>query len=265
MNPYIQLPKVPMLRGRQDFVIEKCSGKRVLHLGCVDSGLLEKRFETHTLTHQKMSAVAAELWGVDIDEAGIKFLSERGFEHLYSGDVSTLEELPELQGQVFDIIVATEIVEHLQNPGLFLNSIKPFMVPGKTEFVISVPNAYRIETLLWLLRGVEYVHPDHNYWFSYLTITNLLRKNNYDIRELYVYASFTEKGIIPGPLKNREGSSKSNEKSARTRSSVTFPQRVYQYLISLPKRALSTFLFSRTPFWGDGIIVVSFLSDTSTI
>ncbi len=199
MNPYIKLPRVPMLRSRQDFVVEKCSGKRVLHLGCVNLGLLEEQFVKQLLTHQKIAHSAVELWGVDIDGEGINFLRERGFEHLFTGDVSALEEIAGLQGETFDIIVATEVMEHLQNPGLFLNSIKSFMAPGKTEFLLSVPNAFRLETLIWLLRGVEYVHPDHNYWFSYLTLTNLLHKNNFDISELYVYASLTGKGICLVP------------------------------------------------------------------
>ncbi len=70
MNPYIKLPNVQVVNGRQELILAKCKNKCVLHLGCVDSGLLHEKFEQGELMHQKLSDAANEIWGVDIDASG---------------------------------------------------------------------------------------------------------------------------------------------------------------------------------------------------
>jgi len=258
MNPYIHLPKVPIVIGRQDFVVSRCRGKKVLHLGCVDSGLLRERFLSAKLMHQKLAEVATELWGIDIDADGISFLRSQGFDNLVVGDVCNLDKIPELQGQRFDVIVASKIIEHLMNPGLFLNAVDKLMIPGHTELIVTVPNAFRVSTLIQLLHGVEYVHPDHNYWFSYATVTNLLKKAGFEIREVYVY-SFQSTRIIPESVS--KFLVRKNASLAPRRKAESFPSNVWTraigYLKSLPRRLIVQVLYRRTPFWGDGIIVIA--------
>lgn len=264
MNPYIRLPRVSILKGRQSLILAQCEAKRVLHLGCVDAGLLHERFKSDALLHQKLVAIAEEVWGVDIDAEGITFLQDQGFDHLLVGDVCELDRITPLQGKTFDVIVASEVVEHLQNPGFFLNSVKALMTPGKTDLIVTVPNAFRLDTLIWLMRGVEYVHPDHNYWFSYYTLTNLLRKNGFRIEQTYVY-SFQSGSVLPGPIRRllQRGDVDSTEHKALFSDSSrgSFIQRLVGYLKSLPKRVLVSFCYNRTPFWADGIIAIARLAD----
>jgi hypothetical protein len=240
----------------------------VLHLGCVDTGLLNERFQRGELVHQRLSTVVTELWGVDIDADGISYLREQGFDHLFVGDICELGRISQLKTKSFDVILASEVIEHLQNPGLFLNSVKSLMVSGKTDLVITVPNAFRIDTLFWLLRGVEFVHPDHNYWFSYHTAVNLLRKNGFEIRRVYVY-SFQPLHILPPKLRRlfrmHDGDSIGvDTKRASLASSAPLSQRSFRYLRSLPRRLAVSLLYHRTPFWGDGIIVVARLAKNAS-
>ncbi len=270
MNPYLTLPKVPLLFGRQDFLIDISRDQRVLHLGCVDTGLLDERFAQGLLLHQKLAKVTKELWGFDIDGTGLDFLRGEGFQNLVEGDACYLDQCTELKGVEFDIILAGEVVEHLQNPGLFFQAVQQLMIPGHTKLVVSVPNAFRIDTLLWLLRGIEYVHPDHNYWFSYLTITNLFKKNNFEIEQVYMY-SFHKSNLLPQRFQ------KYFRRQAATPATAVTPQRaatgaevpldsaagspthgtLASYARALPRRLLAAFLYGRTPFWGDGLIVVA--------
>jgi SAM-dependent methyltransferase len=263
MNPYIRLPKVQVVNGRQELIVNRCRDKKVLHLGCVDVGLLSERFPSGGLLHQQLAAVAGELWGVDIDTDGVSFLRSQGFNNLVVGDICKLDEIEDLKGKHFDIIIASEVIEHLQNPGQFLNEVKTFMRSGKTELIVTLPNAFRIDTLIWLLRGVEYIHPDHNYWFSYHTATNLIRKGGLEIDEVYVY-SFQPIGILPKKVRNFFNKKKENGletiklETATTPSwSVPFLKRASAYFWSLPKRLVVSFLYRRTPFWADGIIIVA--------
>lgn len=268
MDPYINLPKVPVVRGRQDMVVERCRGKRVLHLGCVDAGLLEQRYQKGELMHQRLAVVAHELWGVDLDAQGIQRLRELGFANLVVGDVCELHGVNELDGRTFEVIVASEVVEHLLNPGQFLDAVRRFMTPGETELVVTVPNAFRFDTLRWLLRGVEYVHPDHNYWFSYHTIVNLLRKTGFASKEVYVYSfSALEKPVAAQAPSTDDLPRRARLRSAARRATgllLRVAKDPLAYMRQLARRIMISWLYRRTPFWGDGLIIVSIVRPTET-
>jgi len=261
MNPYIKLPKVPIVFGRQQVILAKCKDKRVLHLGCVDQGYLSERFERGELMHQRLANVSKELWGVDIDEKGIEFLRKRGFRNLLVGDICALQDIEPIRNRLFDTIVASEVMEHLQNPGLFLKTVRGFMDPGKTELIVTVPNAFRIDTLIWLFRRVEYVHPDHHYWFSYHTATHLLKENGFRVEEVYVY-SFKPIRISQFMTRRlaRDGVKEENRLTVKkTPFSLPFKQ-VVTWMCSLPGLLVSAVLLRINPFWGDGIIIVARIS-----
>ena len=263
MNPFIRLPEVQLLIGRQDLILEKCRGKRVLHLGCVDTGMVEERFARGELMHQKLSRITQELWGVDINPEGIEFMRQKGINHLLVGDVCELYTLPGIQGKTFDIILASEVLEHLANPGLFLESVKSVMQPDTSQLILSVPNAFRIENLLWMLRGVEYIHPDHNYWFSYYTVTNLLQKCGFELQEVYAY-TFQSSKILPSGFSPQSNLANdhvamngSEMKDKPANISGFLIQRAGRYFRTLPRRLIARYLYNKSPFWGDGIIIVA--------
>lgn len=259
MNPYIRLPKVPIVQGRQDTLLARCTGKRVLHLGCVDAGLLQERFSRHELMHQKLALVTDDLWGVDVDADGIAFLQSKGTDKLIVGDICRASTFSPLRGIAFDVILASEVMEHLENPGLFLDAVAMLMTRD-TEFIVTVPNAFRVDTLLQLFHSIEYVHPDHNYWFSYHSLTTLLRKKGYQVTELCVYSFQPLRlfGVKPGRLRQELAQmNRGDVSTAISRSSIGRRGRLRRYLRSLPKRILVAFLYRLTPFWGDGVIAVA--------
>jgi hypothetical protein len=224
-------------------------------MGCVDSGLLEERLKRGDLMHQRLEAVAAELWGADVDAEGIALLRDSGFQNLFVGDI--IAGIAELEGESFDVIVLTEVLEHLDNPGLFLDATFELMQPGRTDLVVTVPNAYRIDSLLSMWNGVENIHPDHNYWFSYYTVTNLLRKRGFEIAEVMAY-SLQPGGLLPDRLGSRPG--ETGSKGARPADGVPTPplvERASAFVRSLPRRFLVSLLYRRSPFWADGIMVVA--------
>jgi len=264
MNPMIKLPKVPIVAGRQDFVLDQCRGKRVLHLGCVDAGLLEERFSSGELLHQRLASVTSVLWGMDIDTEGISFLREHGFANLIVGDICYMNEVKELEDQTFDMILACEVVEHLMNPGLFLAAVKRLMEVDKTRLIVSVPNAFRIDTLVNLCHGYEYIHPDHNYWFSFVTLRNLLEKSCLTVESVYVYAC-QPAGVLPNCLKrlfhrsaqSPTGAKENGGQPIVPNTTQPFHSKLISYMQTLPRRIIVSWLFGRTPFWGDGIIMVA--------
>ncbi|HEX2908075.1 MAG TPA: methyltransferase domain-containing protein [Phototrophicaceae bacterium] len=234
MDFYKKLPQVPLIQNNRDYLVKYCTGKRVLHLGCVDAGVLEEKFQQGDLLHQRLAAVTQDLWGFDIDKRGIEFLRSKGFSQLYQGDVTQVSALRELQQFSFDVILAGEIVEHLLNPGLFFDAIKTLMQPNHTELIVTVPNAYGTDGLVAMLRRNECVHPDHNYWFSYSTITTLIQKCGYQIKAVNPYSN----QFFPFLSRPKQSG-------------------LLRYFASLGKRTLVRTLYRMTPFWGDGITVIA--------
>ncbi len=174
---------------RLDFLKDICKGKKVLHLGCTNYPYTNEVIENGTLLHFELEKFADRLYGFDYDQKGLDILQNKGVKNLYRADVEKLDEV-ELD-ETFDVIIGGEMIEHLNNPGLFLNGIKRFMNP-QTDLVITTINAYcGLRFTLYFLRGKggtqEAVHPDHVAYYSYSTLNLLLRRHNLDVREFLFY------------------------------------------------------------------------------
>lgn len=170
---------------REQYLLEKCRGKTVLHLGCVDPLHLEEAAPKGQLLHQRLQEVAKELWGLDTDEVGIRWMKEKlGTERLLRGDVERLAGME--IGRRFDVVLAGEIIEHLANPGLFLEGVREHL-HADGVLLVSVPNALSIRAFLHLARGHERVHSDHVCWYSPRTITHLLNRYGFRIEDMRPY------------------------------------------------------------------------------
>lgn len=174
---------------RVEFIKKACRGKKVLHLGCTDYPFTEKVIENDMLLHFELAKIAKELYGFDFDQTGIDILAERGTKNLHRADLERLDEVD--LDEKFDVIVAGEMIEHLSNPGLFLRGIKRFM-HAETDLLITTINAYgALRFAIYGLRGKggvnEPVHPDHVSYYSYKTLSLILKRENLDIREFCFY------------------------------------------------------------------------------
>jgi len=179
---------------RLELIGQLCAGKSVLHLGCTNYPYTEQSIKDDMLLHSSLAKSATELYGFDFDQAGIDILENLGTQNLYRADLERLDEVP--LDRTFDVIVAGEMIEHLNNPGLFLNGIKRFMGP-QTRLVITTINAYcGMRFMIYGLRGKggrnEPVHPDHIAYYSYSTLTLLLKRHGMSVDEFSYYDIGTE-------------------------------------------------------------------------
>jgi SAM-dependent methyltransferase len=174
---------------RVRFIKEKCLGKKVLHLGCTNYPYTKEAIENNMLLHFELGKQTKELYGFDFDQAGLDILAGAGAKNLYRADLQKLDEVP--LDETFEVIIAGEIIEHLSNPGLFLQGIKRFM-NEKSELVITTVNAYcAMRYFIYALRGKggenEPVHPDHVAYYSYKTLKLLLEREDFYVKEFYFY------------------------------------------------------------------------------
>jgi len=179
---------------RVDFIKDLCSGKKVLHLGCANYPYTQESIDKKMLLHFALQNTSSELYGFDFDQPGIDILTANGTKNLYRADLERLDEVP--LNETFDVIVAGEMIEHLNNVGLFLDGIKRFMRPD-TQLLLTTINAYCGMRFFWYgLRGKggkqEPVHPDHVSYYSYSTLSVLLRRYSLRVDEFLFYDIGTE-------------------------------------------------------------------------
>jgi len=253
-----ELPEVELISSRHAFIVDFCENKKALHIGCVDSGLLEERYNKNELLHQKLDKVSTLLYGIDIDDEGIEFLKNKGFENLYSMDISENNKDVGLYEIEFDVIILSEVIEHLNNPGIMLDAVKNLMTQN-TQLLISVPNAFNSKNIWNMLKGIEYVHPDHNYYFSYLTLNNMLEKNGLDIRQRYIY-SFSKYANSYDVSNFKLFYWELMRKYRISNGILGLLKTLYLNFIFETKNffenQFTRFLFSKTHFFGDGLLVI---------
>lgn len=189
-----RLPRCVRTR-KEELVLERCRGKRVLHVGACDSPYWRERIATGSFLHTKIAAVAATCVGVDIDGAAIDDLRETheigGIQRCEPASIRSLGLAP------FDVVAAADVIEHVSNPGEFLEDLRE-LIRENGELLLTTANAYCLRRFVKILFGREANHPDHVAYYSYLTLKQLLTRAGLEIAEFYGYAC-----EAPAPRKAR--------------------------------------------------------------
>lgn len=158
---YAELP-------REDLFAQFCKGKTVLHIGCTQHPITN----INTSLHLKIAKHCKQLDGYDIDQRGYAILAP----HINNGRF--LESLSHVER--YDLILIPEVLEHVGDPQSFLATIDTIEA---REIIITVPDVFQclsrhfsFETTANDAKIAEAVHPDHNYWFTPYTLSNLIKK-----------------------------------------------------------------------------------------
>jgi len=158
-------------------------GTAVLDLGCVDAR--PARRSGHSSAHapdllfRRLVEVNPDAVGVDHDAEGVAALQSAGY-HAVCANVQTLD-----LGWQFDTIVAGELIEHLDNPGLFLTAVRRHLKPGG-KLILTTPNPfYALQAWHIWRRGRPRCNEGHVVWFDPVTLTRLLRRCGFEPVEGY--------------------------------------------------------------------------------
>jgi 2-polyprenyl-3-methyl-5-hydroxy-6-metoxy-1,4-benzoquinol methylase len=171
---------------RTSFILGRVRGKRVLHLGCADHDLFDVKTSQSRWLHSLLAENASSVVGVDIFEDQVNRMRERGYQ-VYHGDVEKLAEL-DLHPE-FDVIVAGEIIEHLRNPGLFLDGVKGLFSFG-TRMIVTTPNCFSWVRIPHTFKRTEECREDHVSWYSVKTLYQLLVLSGFEVDEIHFYTYF---------------------------------------------------------------------------
>lgn len=126
---------------RDKMVLDRCAGKKVLHVGCCAAPGCRMMAESGRLLHLKLRGVASQLWGLDMSSEDITYLEEEHrFENLVVGDAQKIDQSFPSE-TAFDVIVAGELIEHLNNPGQFLDGAHSLLAP-EGSLIVSSPTVW---------------------------------------------------------------------------------------------------------------------------
>ena len=134
---------------------------RVLDVGC-GAAWVAAHFSSH----------GAEVYSMDISTVNPKkALDKYPFQGHY-GLVADVFHLP-FQENTFDLIVASEIIEHVADPSLFLASLLPALAPGGV-LVVTTPHAEKLAYSLCIHCNQPTPHHAHLHSFTAASIRELL-------------------------------------------------------------------------------------------
>ncbi len=154
---------------RSDLILYHVKGPTVLDIGCAGHG--PKPDDPHWL-HGLLRNRFARVVGIDIDPPNVETLRRAGFENVHVASAENFE-----LGEKFDSIVAGEVIEHLSNPGLFLDRAREHLRAGG-RVVLTTPNPFSLFNMLYAFLKFPKTcsNSEHTCWFCPRTTHELVSR-----------------------------------------------------------------------------------------
>ena len=119
--------------------------------------------------HRVIKASAKDVYGLDVQTYETTQPEDAGHYFVQSAESFSLPI-------TFDVIFAGDLIEHLSNPGLFLDASKAHL-KQHGRLILTTPNAFNLFNLTEKLTKDEpTVNSDHTCYFNKKTIKTLLQK-----------------------------------------------------------------------------------------
>jgi len=185
---------VPHPVDRIAFIARSCAGLNVLDLGAMDETAWFAKRGRGTWLHEEISRKALRVDGVDSSaQIPVEGLRTGPNATIRRGDITDPKRLVAELEESPDVVVAGELIEHLENPLQFLRQFTAIdRLSGKT-LILSTPNATAFHNFLIGLVRRESTHHDHLCILSYKTLVTLCTRAGFSGWEITPYFSrFTE-------------------------------------------------------------------------
>jgi hypothetical protein len=84
-----------------------------------------------------------------------------------------------------EILLIPDVIEHLSNPAIFLQSISEILSANSSLAIFTTPNAYSIKTFIPTLAGLDATHFDHCHLHNEFTLKRLMEIANLKVAAIY--------------------------------------------------------------------------------
>ena len=146
----------PPISDRVRFLEERCRGRRVLDVGCVAHEI--SRIDSSQWLHGRLASVADRCTGVDVLPEGVAEMRKRGFEAVVHDLRNGLGPL--VSSAPFDVIVAGELIEHVEHIDMLFRTAAEGLTPGG-ELIVTTPNPYAPRRVRAARLGIVWENVDH--------------------------------------------------------------------------------------------------------
>jgi 2-polyprenyl-3-methyl-5-hydroxy-6-metoxy-1,4-benzoquinol methylase len=154
----------------------------ILDIGCATGALLEM-----------LSAGGWKTQGVEISTPQAEYCLRRGL--AVSGKPLEENHFPR---ESFDVVLASHLIEHLNNPGSFVREVFAILKPGG-RFYVTTPNISGLQARIFKNRWRSAIF-DHLYLFSAKTLKKLLENSGFIIEKKASWGGLAA-GTAPRPVK----------------------------------------------------------------
>jgi SAM-dependent methyltransferase len=175
----------PSLVDRVGWLEQQVAGQRVIHLGFVDVERSTDKTASGQWLHERLSERASQIVGVDLDAEGVASAREAGYE-AYCCDLQDATAIKSLGLPPAQLVVAGELIEHLDCPGRFLDAVVPLLEPGG-RLIMTTPNATALTNVLVGLGLREWSSPHHVAMYSWRTLATLLERHAWRLQDVLFY------------------------------------------------------------------------------
>jgi len=163
---------------RLGYLEHLATGRRVIHLGFVDSGFRAMQEAAGVWLHERLAAVATEVVGLDLDADGVALAVAEGYP-AHAVDCCDPGAVAALGVEPAPLVIAGELIEHLDQPGALFDTARVLLAPGGV-LVVTTPNSCGLLNVAASLVGREINHPDHVVMFTWRTLTALAARHGFE-------------------------------------------------------------------------------------
>lgn len=155
------------------------ANQKVLDVGFTGQGMTDAH---DRWPHSLIKRTGADVYGVDLSLDRTQFTDKQRYQEASAESFN-------FPGIFFDVIFAGDLIEHLPNPGLFLETCKKHLKDDGL-IIVTTPNCFNLFNLAEKLSKDEpTVNADHTCYFNHKTLKVLMRKMGFEpLVVQYIYS-----------------------------------------------------------------------------
>ncbi len=161
------------IKDRHDYIVEACKGKKVLHIGCIGNSYKSTSIYEPWL-HKEISDASSSCVWIDLYKERIDEAAKLSDSTIVYGDASNFDV-----HDTFDVIVAGEIIEHIDNFAAFFATIRRHSNKD-TVIILTTPNPFNFSNIIRVLfTGKPIFDVDHVVYFDIFTLWQMLKRQHF--------------------------------------------------------------------------------------
>jgi SAM-dependent methyltransferase len=175
----------------EPFILRRLAGRTFLHLGVLGNWCAYLKNDLDFWAFKKFSDVASRAVGLDLDKKGVEAVRSAGVKNVFHGNAESFQ-----LDEIFDVIYAGDVIEHLNNPGSFLASCRQHMNEN-SELILTTPNPFSLPSLLkGLFRDAGHgIFHEHTFLFHPRNLSLLLRRHGFRVKLFFYFSPLAKKGL----------------------------------------------------------------------